>query len=207
MAKALSVDNLMNKKYRVFDFSGAWRDAFSTPEKRGVWFIWGNSGNGKTSFIVQLIKYLSTFTKVDFVSLEEGSSLTMRNAFVNAGFKASDKNVRILDGYNLDLLKSELQKKRSAPIVVIDSFQYTQLSYKEYILFKEQFRNKLLIFISHASGSQPSGRPAKSVMFDATLKIWVEGYKAFSKGRFIGQTGQYTVWDDGAEKYWLSKEK
>ena len=207
MAKALSVDNLMNKKYRVFDFSGAWRDAFSTPEKRGVWFIWGNSGNGKTSFIVQLIKYLSTFTKVDFVSLEEGSSLTMRNAFVNAGFKASDKNVRILDGYNLDLLKSELQKKRSAPIVVIDSFQYTQLSYKEYILFKEQFRNKLLIFISHASGSQPSGRPAKSVMFDATLKIWVEGYKAFSKGRFIGQTGQYTVWDDGAERYWLHKEK
>lgn len=205
MAKALSVDNLMNKKYRVFDFSGSWRDAFSTPEKRGVWFIWGNSGNGKTSFIVQLIKYLSTFTKVDFVSLEEGSSLTMRNAFVNAGFVASDKNVRILDGYNMDLLKSELNKKRSAPIVVIDSFQYTQLSYKEYILFKEQFRNKLLIFISHASGSQPSGRPAKSVMFDSTLKIWVEGYKAFSKGRFIGPTGQYTIWDDGAEKYWLSK--
>jgi len=207
MAKALSVDNLMNKKYRTFEFTGAWREAFSTPEKKGVWFIWGNSGNGKTSFIVQLIKYLSSFTKVDFVSLEEGTSLTMCNAFVNAGFKASDKNVRILDGYNMDLLKSELQKKRSAPIVVIDSFQYTQLSYKEYILFKEQFRNKLLIFISHASGSHPSGRPAKSVMFDSTLKIWVEGYKAFSKGRFIGSTGQYTIWDDGAQRYWLSKEK
>ena len=39
-------------------------------------------------------------------------------------------------------------------------------------------------------------------MYDATLKIWVEGFKAFSKGRFIGQTGEFTIWDEGAERYW-----
>lgn len=37
-------------------------------------------------------------------------------------------------------------------------------------------------------------------MYDATLKIWVEGFKAFSKGRFIGDTGEYTIWGEGAEK-------
>ena len=39
-------------------------------------------------------------------------------------------------------------------------------------------------------------------MYDATLKIWVEGFKAFSKGRFIGQTGEFTIWDEGAARYW-----
>jgi hypothetical protein len=43
-------------------------------------------------------------------------------------------------------------------------------------------------------------------MYDATLKIWVEGYRAFSKGRFIGSTGQYDVWAEGAERYWGSKK-
>ena len=51
-------------------------------------------------------------------------------------------------------------------------------------------------------GKKPRGNAAVSVMFDATLKIWVEGYIATSKGRFIGSTGKYTVWDEGAEKYW-----
>ena len=39
-------------------------------------------------------------------------------------------------------------------------------------------------------------------MYDATLKIWVEGFKAFSKGRFIGEKGNYTIWEEGANKYW-----
>ena len=39
-------------------------------------------------------------------------------------------------------------------------------------------------------------------MYDASLKIWVEGYKAFSKGRFIGQTGECVIWPEGARRYW-----
>lgn len=75
-------------------------------------------------------------------------------------------------------------------------------SYKEYIAFKERHRNKLLIFVSHADGKRPDGRAAIKVMYDASLKIWVEGYKAFSKGRFIGPTGECTIYEEGARKYW-----
>lgn len=39
-------------------------------------------------------------------------------------------------------------------------------------------------------------------MYDASLKVWVEGYTAFSKGRFIGETGKYTIWQEGADRYW-----
>ena len=43
---------------------------------------------------------------------------------------------------------------------------------------------------------------ATSVMYDADLKIWVEGYVAFSKGRYQGATGEYTIWEKGAYDYW-----
>ena len=75
------------------------------------------------------------------------------------------------------------------------------MSYKEYLNFKELFPNKLLIFISHADGKNPAGRSAKSVMYDASLKIWVEGFRATSKGRFIGPIGEYVIWDKPAEIY------
>ena len=39
-------------------------------------------------------------------------------------------------------------------------------------------------------------------MYDATLKIWVEGFKAFSKGRYIGPKGSLTIWPEGAMRYW-----
>ena len=39
-------------------------------------------------------------------------------------------------------------------------------------------------------------------MYDATLKIWVEGGKAFSKGRFIGETGEYIAYPKLADEYW-----
>lgn len=201
MARALTVTEILRKKHETFDFSGAWADAFSQPERSGVWFIWGKSGNGKTSFVMQLIAELCKYDRVAFDSLEEGNSLTMCDKLVRYGLNSTGNMLHILCE-PIDVLRDRLAKRKSYNIVVIDSFQYTQLTYRDYISLKEQCRDKLLIFISHASGSMPRGAAAVSVMYDATLKIWVEGFKAFSKGRFIGPTGEYTIWDEGAARYW-----
>ena len=201
MKRALSVDDIENKKYKLFDFTGEWFDAFGCPARNGVWFIWGNSGNGKTSFVLQLVKHLAQFGRVLINSLEEGSEHTMQKGYKSVGMAQVRKRVLLVEE-SCEELAERLRKKHSPDIVIIDSFQYTQLSYKQYIEFKRQFKNKLLIFISHADGKQPSGRSARSVMYDATLKIWVEGYRAFSKGRYIGETGEYVIWDEKAAEYW-----
>ena len=92
-------------------------------------------------------------------------------------------------------------KRRSADFIVIDSFQYTQMTYRQYLDFKKH-PTKLLVFISHASGTQPSTRAAKSVMYDADLKNWVEGGRARSKGRYIGEKGYFDSWKEKALEYW-----
>ena len=198
--RAYTVRNILDKKYKLFPFEEKWKDAFSQPEQSGVWFVWGNSGNGKTSFVLQLIKELSKYKRVLFNSLEEGLSFTLKEGLSNIGMQDVGRRLLIVSEPS-PLLEQRLLKHKSPDIVIIDSFQYFQLSYKQYIEFKTKFPNKLLIFISHADGKNPSGRSAKSVMYDATLKIWVEGYRAFSKGRYIGEKGVYVIWEQGALKY------
>jgi len=199
--RALTVQNIFDKKYDLFDFEDEWFDAFDRPEKTGVWFIWGNSGNGKTSFVLQLIKCLADFIdQILLVSREEGTSHTLRKSFENFGMNDVKRKLLIVNE-NMADLTARLKQKKSPRIVIIDSFQYTQMSYRDYINFKSQFPNKLIIFISHADGKSPAGRSAKSVMYDACLKILVEGYVAYSKGRYIGKTGHYVIWRERAEKY------
>ena len=85
---------------------------------------------------------------------------------------------------------------------MIDSIQYLRLTYRQYVFIKNNWPNKLFILVSHADGRQPEGRSARSIMYDSALKIWVEGYAAFSKGRFIGSTGKAVIWEKGARDYW-----
>ncbi|MBQ7553088.1 MAG: hypothetical protein IJT46_01855, partial [Bacteroidaceae bacterium] len=175
------------------------------PERTGIWFVWGRSGNGKTSFVMQLIAELCKYDRVAFDSMEEGDSLSMRQKLVRHGLGKVGSRFHLLNAEPMSELKERLARRKSYNIIVIDSFQYTQMSYRDYIQFKEQNRDKLIIFISHAKGNAPRGSAAEGVMYDATLKIWVEGFKAFSKGRFIGPTGEFTIWDEGAERYWGEK--
>ena len=202
MGRALTVKEVLNKKRQTFPFDGKWADAFGQPERTGVWFIWGRSGNGKTSFVMQLIAELCKYDRVAFDSMEEGDSLSMRQKLVRHGLSKVGSRFHLLNAEPMTELKERLARRKSYNIIVIDSFQYTQMSYRDYIQFKEQNKDKLIVFISHAKGSLPRGSAAEGVMYDATLKIWVEGFKAFSKGRFIGQTGEFTIWDEGAARYW-----
>lgn len=206
MARALSVTELLNKKYKLFEFTDEWFDAFGCPERTGVWFVWGNSGNGKTSFVLALIKYLARFCKVAYNSLEEGGAHTMQSAFIRAGMIEVSRRVLLIEGEGIDELEARMNKRRSPDVYVIDSLQYMGLTYERYKKLKERHRDKLIIFVSHADGKLPEGRPAKKIMYDSSLKIWVEGYKAFSKGRYIGPNGgTYTIWPEGAQTYWLGK--
>lgn len=201
LSRAKSINDILKLKLPTFPFTGKWYDAFGNPERLGVWIIWGNSGNGKSSFVMQMCKELANYSDIYYNSLEEGCSLTVQESLVRHGM--SDVNGRVyFINDTMEQLNERLLMKRSPKIVIIDSFQYTMMNYKQYVDFKEAHKDKLLIFISHADGKFPSGRSAKSVMYDATLKIWVEGHRAFSKGRFIGPTGSYTIWEEGASRYW-----
>ncbi len=201
MARTLSAKQVLTIKFDTIRLGGGWDDCVGEIETTGVWFIWGNSGNGKTSAVVSLCKELSSFGKVLYNSREEGVSLTMQNTLRRYGMGELGSRFQLAN-MSLPELDEKISQQRSPKFVVLDSFQFMGLTYKDFRAFCEKHKNKLLIFVSRTRGRQPEGRAATSAMYDASCKIWVEGYKAFSKGRFVGATGEMTIWDEGAKKYW-----
>lgn len=202
MAKqAISVSQLLAQKKETLVLSPEFRLAFGEPEAVGTWLVWGNSGNGKTSFALLLAKELCQHGTVIYNSLEEGTSLTLMNAVERCGLAEVNRRVQFVSE-DIETFQARLERRRSPKIAFIDSFQFTDMTYKRYLRFKEALPKHLLVFISHADGNFPAGRSARSVMYDASLKIWVEGHRAHSKGRFIGERGWVNVWDEGARRYW-----
>lgn len=199
--RALSVSDVYMLERATYRLSEPWHEAFGEIDRTGVWLIWGKSGSGKTSFVLELCKELARFGRVAYDSLEEGDSLTMKNAFIRAGMMDVARRVVLLNRENMADLHERLSRPKSPDIVVIDSFQYTRMRYAEYQRFKEAHADKLIIFVSHATGDKPKGQAADAVMYDATQKILVKGYVAISKGRFK-PGGRYVIWDEGARRVW-----
>ena len=198
--RARTYADLMRQRVNELDFEGDWLKSFGKPELTGSWLIWGLPGNGKTRFALQLCKYLATFCRVAYNSLEEGASKSIREAIVSVGMNDVKGNFMLLDMEPLEELKVRLRKRKSPDVIFIDSWQYLGCNYAEYKKLRAEFRNKLFILISHAKGKLPEGRTAESIRYDSFVKVWVEGYKAFPASRYGGNEA-FTIWDAGAREY------
>lgn len=195
--RALTVSEIRNFKPVELEFEGKWKGSIGTPELTGTWLIWGNSANGKTRFALQLAKYLTNFRRVAYNSLEEGLSKSMKEAIIDTGL---DKNFVLLDKEPVEELKIRLRKRKSPDVILIDSLQYTGLSYGQYKELRKEFPHKLFIFISHAEGNEPKGNVARSIKYDAFVKIPVIGYAAYPQSRYGGGE-KYVVWKYGHERF------
>lgn len=199
MGRAASVEQVLRTRFKVLPFEGEWKEAIGCPEMTGSWIIWGNSGNGKTRFALQLCKYLCRFGRVAYDSLEEGVSASLMKALQETGMMDVRRRFVVLDKEPIDQLMERLSKGKSPDVVCIDSLQYTGMSYEQYKALKERFPKKLFIWISHAEGVQPEGRVAKKVRFDSNVKVFVQAYRAEPVSRYGGGK-PYIVWEEGYRK-------
>lgn len=202
--RALTVSDLRLYNAHTLAFEGRWLESFGKPEITGSWIIWGNPANGKTRLALQMARYLGQFVKVAYNSLEEGLSLSMREAVISSGMEDISGNFILLDKEPVNELIARLRRQRSPEVVIIDSWQYTGLNYAAYKVLRDEFRNKLFILISHADGKNPKGQVANSIRYDAFVKVYVEGYKAFPQSRYGGGE-EFVIWEKGASDYWNFK--
>ena len=202
MKKVLGVGNITNQKIRRIKFENQFHDAFKNPQEGIVWFIWGNSGSGKSSFTMQLAKQYAVTEKTLYDPLEEGVD--------NADFIERVEYLQMVDVqktffaqvYDFEELSVYLKKRNPPKVVVIDSAKYFFKNFQEY---KELCRknNKDITFIitGHAEGNNPSSQLEKDIRYDANQKVFVSGYLAKCQGRTIGKNGgNYIIWKEGYEK-------
>ena len=208
MGRAISNKNVVNAKFETADFGGEFLASFGRPELRGTWIIYGGSGSGKTTFVMQLSKYLTRFGRVAYNSLEQGLSLSLQKAWERVEMEEVGTRIILLAKESLQDLKQRLSKKQSPDIVVIDSVQYWHgLKWSDVTSLKDEYPNKLFIFVSHERGSMPDGKLAQKIRYDSDIKIRTEGYKAFVTTRYevpeLGEGGEdFVIWEEGASRYW-----
>ena len=196
--RALSIQNLIDYTPKTLGFTGRWLDAMGDPEPYGSWIIWGASGNGKTRFAVQLVKYLMSFEglRIAYNGLEEGMSETYRRAIIDTGLQMEKQGRYVFwDGFNYEDMMERLKRKRSPNVVVIDSLQYLNITYDQYKELVRKYPKKLFIWISHESGTEPKGGTAQSIMYNSNIKIRVHNYYATIISRYKGKE-VFDIWPE-----------
>lgn len=97
----------------------------------GVWLIWGKSGSGKSSFVMQLCKELCRHYKGIYNSLEEGISLTLQNNIRTNRMSEVNSRLAFVEE-SIEELNERMTKRMSPHFYIIDSLQCTGLSPKTY---------------------------------------------------------------------------
>lgn len=202
LPRAYSMKDLNKIVYQVFLFVDKWLSLFGCPEKGSTWFIWGNSGNGKSTGCALLAWMLKDYGKVLYLALEEKKGKSIRMKLAEAGFSDETKSFHLLPSSSYQQLIQRLRRRNSEDIIFIDSLQYWGISYRQYQQLIELFPFKTFIFVSHAKGKEPKGGVAESIHYDAAVKIWIEGGRMEVKHRFEGGGGQMVVIPELAERYW-----
>ncbi|WP_418169173.1 ATP-binding protein [Alistipes putredinis] len=211
MGRAISNKNVLTAKFEVADFEGEFLASFGRPELRGAWIIYGGSGSGKTTFVMQVCKYLTRFRRVAYNSLEQGLSLSLQKAWERVGMQEVGNKIILLNKEQLKDLRVRLLKKQSPDVIVIDSVHYLRrFNMDQYQNLRDEFPNKLFIFVSHEKGGMPKGMMAQNIRYDSEVKIRVEGYKAFVTTRYeVAERGEggadFIIWEQGAQDYWVDK--
>lgn len=208
ISNAISVEKLTNKKFIDIPLGGEFKELLGDPERSGSWFVFGESGHGKTTFILSLCKELSSVPKIKIAynTLEEGARKSFQNAVVQNQMEHCRKgSFVILDKEPIELLRTRLSKHKAPNVIVIDSCQYANLDKLSYKKLLKDFPRTLFVFNSHAVGKRPVGAIGRDIKFDADIAIRVHGYCAFAEKSRMNRgklARPYIIWEEGAREFW-----
>lgn len=202
LKRAISVDELLHKRFKTMQFEGEWSASMgAVVERSGSWIIYGESGHGKTDFSLQLAKYLTNFGKVAYDTIEEGARLTFQKALSRQQFTKQERRRFVILNESIDELRARLKKQKSPDFIFIDSLQFSFITKKQYAALVEEFPTKLFIWISHAEGKKPQGTLGVWVEYHSDIKMRVEGFRTLIKSRYEGGE-DFIINEDLAAKYW-----
>ena len=209
MGKAISNRDVAAARFETVPFEGEWLAAIGRPELRGSWLVFGQSGSGKTTFALQLARYLSRFARVAYNTLEQGLSLSFQSAWIRAGMEEAGSAIVVLDKEPLHQLRQRLAKRRSPQVVIIDSLTALPgFTRKDYLSLVGGFPGKLFVFLAHERKGLPDPAIAETVRRLSEVKIYVEGFRAHISSRYAcperGEgVSDYIIWRQGADEYHL----
>lgn len=202
---------LMAKKFKYMTcLDQRMERSFGKLVKGFVWFIYGDSSNGKTTLIYQIVEQLAKTERVLYLALEEAIRVSTQNAARRSLSEQCNKKVTWTNRLmTYEHLRQKLKGKRAPSVVVIDSIQYWDVKrYDQFEALVMEFPKVIFIINSHVKGKLPDGVVARKIRYDADIKTYVKGFLAFPQTRFEvdgigGKT--YIINESQAKAFWKRK--
>lgn len=191
MAQAISNRNVLSARFELADFDGAWLRHLGRPALSGIWFIYGKSGSGKTTYCLQLAKYLTRFVRrVAYNSLEQGLSPSMQQAWDRAGLEEVGSRIMLLDREPWEELLERLDKRHSPNVVFIDSVLYMEeIPVRDILALRTRYPKKLFVIIGQEQYGDAKGAKQLRIKHDADIKIRCVGGVAMCETRYSTTDG------------------
>ncbi|MBR4273822.1 MAG: ATP-binding protein [Bacteroidales bacterium] len=196
MKRALTTNNILAMRFYPAQFEGEWRNSFGTPELHGLWLVYGASFNGKTTFCLQLAKYLTKFVnRVLFDSIEMGNRYPYQLALIRNNMAECGHKFLTVVKEGPQEITERLARKQSPDVVIIDSYKYFERRRMDvYKRLEDEFPEKLFIIIAHEDKNQlPDGALGKELYAYADVKIHVSGRQAYVNSRLGGSYEPYII--------------
>jgi predicted ATP-dependent serine protease len=189
MAKIISVKQLREKKFQIYEFEGEWKLKIGSPEVGFNGLIYGPPKSGKS---VELLRFVDYFAKhhgkVLYNSCEEKHSKTLQDNLI--GFNINAERLFFSDGSTFDELLVEV-KRRRIRLLVIDSVQYMGFNYTQYKDFKKKFPKVALILVNQINGRDKIAG-GKTLLHAVDFTVSVDAGLAEFRSRFLND-GYYSV--------------
>lgn len=193
MPQVFSSKTLLSTTFSTLKLSEEWTRIIGEPDRNFRMIVWGESGSGKTTFVLKLVGELQKYGKVFYNSIEQGFTKSLQANIETSNITPTD-NIMFGDRLNYEEMIERLRTNQ-ARFVVIDSIQYLNFTKKQYQELKRLFRKKAFIFISHAQGQQPKGQAAKDIRYDVDIKVQIIAGVTSVQSRF-GQTEPYHIFEN-----------
>jgi predicted ATP-dependent serine protease len=192
--KIISSQQLKQIHFETLAFQGRWKMFFGDTSVNFFCVIHGMSGHGKSTFAIQLAKYLAdNFGKVIYISGEEGFSKTFKDKFVNNNVDTPFLDVADLRTYE-EIIR--IVPAESYKYIFIDSLNNMLIDAAKMKLIRARYKASVIIAICQATKAGEM-RGSNEIVHDSDIAVKVEdGIASTIKNRFKEKGMTYEVFTE-----------
>ena len=178
-----SIKSIKEKKYQRIDISSEYASLMGYPEKKFTGLAYGESGSGKSVYVLQFANYFAThFGKVLYNSHEERVSQTIQDRVNN--FDIDAQRLFIANGLPFNRMCSYIEKNYYR-LVIIDSVKYMNFNIDQLKEMRERFaKRQLSIFMVDFGSVKGSPASGKDLIHASDIKMYFKNGKVNAISRY-----------------------
>lgn len=179
-----SIKALKEKNFKTLEFHDEYKLLFGNPERKFVAEAYGESGSGKSVFLLKFANYFAkNFGKTLYNSHEEGANQTIQNRINN--FDIDANKLFVANALPFETMCTKIERNYYR-LLIIDSVKYMGFTFSQLKELRERFAKRQLSIIMVDFG-KIQGKPLSGVdlLHASDVKLFFRNGRVYSTSRYL----------------------